>query len=536
MSYDGRGNITQLNGNIFTYNLRNRMSTATAGELTTQYRYNALNERVYKKIGSQPPNLYVYGEENQILAELDVFGSTEVEYVYLNGRRLSMNRPAPFNDDYADRIGLEGVQGTIAGNNQHASSEEGEPNHAGSGTGRSLWYSFTPTQDGSLNVSMEGGITDAVIAIYVGGSLVELVEVGSNYNETESQVQVDVQAGQEYHIAIDGGGGDYGPIAFDWYFSMGEMALVLPPCMLLPLVGFLLGMSRTGVPRRKGMSLGVVLICLGMVYISSADAQQEGWFYFHTDHLDTPKAITNSSQQVVWEADYSPFGEASVESGIVNNLRFSGQYFDQETGLHYNYNRYYDPLLGRYLSSDPIGLEGGINTYTYTSNNPINFIDPYGLEVTTVCRTVQDWRTDLVGGMKHCSVFVWHWEVNKCTGVREKVIDRQFSVAANRVPFRQGSNKFTYTADTDAFRNPGNGNEHYPVAPPEGWSQSQFDQSVINAGTFYSSPEEYDAFGGPNSNTASNDIIEAAGGTPPQVEGAWRQNYDCSCERDPVLF
>ncbi|CAB1074023.1 Rhs-family protein [Olavius algarvensis Delta 1 endosymbiont] len=60
---------------------------------------------------------------------------------------------------------------------------------------------------------------------------------------------------------------------------------------------------------------------------------------------------------------------------------YSGQYYDEETGLHYNYHRYYDPKTGRYLTPDPIGLEGGINLYPYVENDPINWIDPYGLFV-----------------------------------------------------------------------------------------------------------------------------------------------------------
>ena len=61
------------------------------------------------------------------------------------------------------------------------------------------------------------------------------------------------------------------------------------------------------------------------------------------------------------------------------NLRFPGQYYDDETGLHYNYFRYYDPSTGRYITSDPIGLQGGLNTYGYVDGNPVNWFDEYGL-------------------------------------------------------------------------------------------------------------------------------------------------------------
>ncbi len=99
----------------------------------------------------------------------------------------------------------------------------------------------------------------------------------------------------------------------------------------------------------------------------------------NVDHLGTPQAITDEEGNIVWQADYKPFGEAAVTAGDVNNnFRFPGQYFDEETGLHYNWHRYYDPDTGRYLTPDPIGLEGGINLYSYALNNPVNLADPDG--------------------------------------------------------------------------------------------------------------------------------------------------------------
>jgi RHS repeat-associated protein len=103
-------------------------------------------------------------------------------------------------------------------------------------------------------------------------------------------------------------------------------------------------------------------------------------YYYHTDHLGAPQLMTNSAGITVWKALYEPFGKATVTvNTIANNLRYAGQYFDQETGLHYNWHRYYDPKVGRYISSDPIGLEGGLNTYSYAYNNPLRWTDPTGL-------------------------------------------------------------------------------------------------------------------------------------------------------------
>ncbi|KAB2325720.1 RHS repeat protein [Betaproteobacteria bacterium SCN1] len=104
-------------------------------------------------------------------------------------------------------------------------------------------------------------------------------------------------------------------------------------------------------------------------------------YYYHVDHLGTPQAMTNQAGTTVWRADYEPFGKANVTTSTVeNNLRFPGQYFDRETGLHYNYFRDYDPTTGRYIEADPIGLDGGMNLYAYVEGNPLIYVDPLGLK------------------------------------------------------------------------------------------------------------------------------------------------------------
>ena len=83
-----------------------------------------------------------------------------------------------------------------------------------------------------------------------------------------------------------------------------------------------------------------------------------------------------------WRWDGKAFGDSAPTGSVTVNLRLPGMYADQETGLYYNWNRYYDPRTGRYISSDPIGLRGGLNTYAYVSNNPLRWIDPTGLFTT----------------------------------------------------------------------------------------------------------------------------------------------------------
>jgi RHS repeat-associated protein len=103
------------------------------------------------------------------------------------------------------------------------------------------------------------------------------------------------------------------------------------------------------------------------------------YYYYHNDHLGTPHTMTDSAGAVVWSAEYTAFGHVVVDptSTKNNNLRFAGQYYDVETGLHYNWNRYYDPSTGRYMQVDPIGFAGlDQNLYRYVANMPMQGTDP----------------------------------------------------------------------------------------------------------------------------------------------------------------
>ena len=108
-------------------------------------------------------------------------------------------------------------------------------------------------------------------------------------------------------------------------------------------------------------------------------------FYIFSDQINTAREITNAAGVKVWQADPEPFGanlpneNPAGQGKFTYNQRFPGQYFDKETGLHYNYYRDYDPQTGRYVQSDPIGLDGGINTYGYVHASPLSRTDPFGL-------------------------------------------------------------------------------------------------------------------------------------------------------------
>ncbi len=120
----------------------------------------------------------------------------------------------------------------------------------------------------------------------------------------------------------------------------------------------------------------------------STATQTASIYNIYADHLNTPRLIMDDavSPVAVWRWDNDEaFGRNAPDENpqgagpFVFNMRLPGQYFDAETNLHYNYFRDYDPEIGRYVQSDPMGLEGGISTYGYVGGDSLGNIDMYGL-------------------------------------------------------------------------------------------------------------------------------------------------------------
>ncbi|KQO27227.1 RHS repeat-associated core domain-containing protein [Acidovorax sp. Leaf78] len=139
----------------------------------------------------------------------------------------------------------------------------------------------------------------------------------------------------------------------------------------------------------------------------------------HADHLNTPRRLTQEDGKVAWQWAYSAFGEEAPTTAATRftsattnpttgstavplvqyNLRYPGQYFDEESGLHYNHFRSYDSKSGRYTQADPIGLHGGFNRFGYVGANPLKWPDPLGLAVK--CETIA--KIPLIGDIQNCT-------------------------------------------------------------------------------------------------------------------------------------
>jgi RHS repeat-associated protein len=339
--YDAAGNIVDDGRRQYTYDSNNRIaSTAVGGVPVGEYVYDSNEQRVIKT-KAEGKIISVYGLSGNLLAEVDGFsGDIIAEYVYMGSRQLARVTTRVIKDIEAD-------------------------------------VDFNPD---TLNLKSEGTWMTCYIELPDGYTAADIDTPTLLLNEA---VPVDW-----YEF------GDYdsdGIIDLTAKFSREAVQETLGPGSMVPVM--LSGSSVDELFTFKGMDVIKVLGKAGpkkgisdntepLPEIVLEDTVIRDYAYYHLDHLGTPQAMTDSKGNIIWQADYDPFGGLVTLSGTeVNNFRFPGQYFDSETGLHYNWHRYYDPETGRYLRPDPIGLEGGMNLYMYVNGNPVSWIDLRGLDV-----------------------------------------------------------------------------------------------------------------------------------------------------------
>jgi RHS repeat-associated protein len=177
-----------------------------------------------------------------------------------------------------------------------------------------------------------------------------------------------------------------------WGLSLAELPGEVPPGAAVTIPFTVTAPSSAGTYNFQwrmlhGTSAFGAVTQNAQVSVGGASSTLPGMNFIHVDHLNTPREIYDANQQLRWRWEQQePFGVNAPDENPSSlgayefSLRFPGQYADRETNLYYNYFRDYDPILGVYKQSDPVGLAGGLNTYAYVEGNPINQTDPFGLQ------------------------------------------------------------------------------------------------------------------------------------------------------------
>ncbi len=339
-SYDAAGNLIGNGDYTFNYDSAGRLVNAytSGGTPVGIYKINALGQRVMKAVIGVGATFFFYDEAGRVINEYDNSGVTLQETIYLNNIPVAvLTTQETMVDNASANISLVGTWATgyIVG----AQSYSYRSHAAGGGANSFQWQPVAATTG-----------TYHVYARWAPGS-----NLASNapYTIATASGNVTVTVDQQQN---DGQWNLLG----DYFFNAGQTAAI------------------TLTDNANGM---VIADAVKIVPVDAATT-----YNIHTDQLNTPRAISDSTNKVVWRWDSDPFGTTAANDDpdldgvkFTYNLRFPGQYYDGETGLHYNYFRDYDPETGRYVESDPIGLIGGFNTYSYVIDNPLGRFDLLGL-------------------------------------------------------------------------------------------------------------------------------------------------------------
>ena len=417
-TYDANGSPTNDGTNQYVYDARGRLIQTATPSGTNLYRLNALGQRITKSpvIGA---TVYHYDLSGKLIAESDSFGVMQKEYVYLYDQPVAVYGSVATSQCSATPNEVNGTSFTANNTLERLEGRSGKPGAAdwewglgyntqlsgGFTKGEWTWvsgkaYSFTLTYDGLGNGSYQVRDNGVVLLtktysgspgklLRTGNAIQAWVKTSPNIG-IGAKVRLTVNSinGSSLNRTIQTAGNNLD--SFDAATFEGQnltTGFTLNGTVMLTFTGTIPYGSRLNFAVTAGNT-------------ACATQSQKQLGYIYSDHLDTPRLITNNQSQAIWSWDSDPFGTTQANENPTNqgtfnfNLRFPGQYYDQETKTHYNYFRDYDPSTGRYLQSDPIGLGAGYNTYSYVYQNPVTWIDADGrLPLALITRSFMiGWR------------------------------------------------------------------------------------------------------------------------------------------------
>ena len=363
VSYDGNGNIRQSTymglsevvNQSYIYDELNRLSSSNGQSGSFSYSYDQVGNKLSKTQDGVIDNLTYQPNSNilSLLSSETIITDDNGNISNLRGMNLS------FTSDNRLKDVSTGGSYEYNGNGERSIKHVASPGAAGvNGYSQSTIYLYGLNGELLAEIGPTGQVKKEYI--YLNGKPLVMLHHQPSSNESILRADMD----------------NDGDISFEdwlvWYFNhyaTGDVAY-----------------DATGDGVITNADINAVVACFlsqGSCVASSSTTEA---YYIHNDHLGTPKMLTNRDGQPVWRSEATPFGKATVNDDVDGdgvavefNIRQPGQYYDAESGLYYNYFRYYDPSTGRYITSDPIGLGGGMNTYAYVGGNPLKYSDPSGL-------------------------------------------------------------------------------------------------------------------------------------------------------------
>lgn len=341
--------------------------------VTESLKYDTLQRTQQQEIKANGTNTqliqrgYAYDTAGNIIERTTEDGNYHYAYDKLD--RLAQAQP-PLNLQQSGKLPLESFAYDMVGNRVGSSQQPGNWQYNqdnqllqyGIGTNQTT---YTYTANGHVATETQADVTKA----YAYDATDRLIRITSTANGTETEIA---------HYGYDPMGRRItktvkGNTTYYLYAAEGLVAELNEQGEMIKAYGWLTDTTYGTSPLwqaepKEGEN-------------TITDLKQAQFHTLITDYLGTPQIAVNAQGAISWKAQAEVFGKTMLDAQnkITMNLRFPGQYFDEETGTHYNYFRDYNPSTGRYVQRDPIGLLGGINAYQYANANSLKHIDPDGL-------------------------------------------------------------------------------------------------------------------------------------------------------------